>query len=262
MLKNKNAVLPLAKSKTAYVPKVYFPAVKDWFGNMSVPKLDYPVDINVVKKYFNVTEDPSKADVAIVFVSGPNSAGGGYDLKDRKAGGNGYIPITLQYGTYTATDAREQSIAAGDPVIDSTIRNRSYKGKTVTASNTMDLRTILDTKAAMKEKPVIVVVNAAKPMVFNEFEKEVEGIVLHFGVSGQAALDIISGVREPSGLLPVQMPANMSTVEKQFEDVPFDMECHTDTEGNKYDFGFGLNWKGVIKDARTEKYTKAFVVPK
>jgi beta-glucosidase len=46
----------------------------------------------------------------------------------------------------------------------------------------------------------------------------------------------------------------MSTVEKQFEDVPFDMKCHTDSEGNTYDFGFGLNWNGIIKDSRTEKY--------
>jgi periplasmic beta-glucosidase/beta-xylosidase len=52
------------------------------------------------------------------------------------------------------------------------------------------------------------------------------------------------------------MPANMKTVEQQFEDVPFDMECHKDSEGNVYDFGFGLNWKGVIKDARTAKYKR------
>jgi len=79
---------------------------------------------------------------------------------------------------------------------------------------------------------------------------------LHFGVSGQAVLDIISGASEPSGLLPVQMPANMSAVEKQLEDVPFDMECHKDTEGNTYDFGYGLNWKGKISDSRTTKYYK------
>jgi len=27
-------------------------------------------------------------------------------------------------------------------------------------------------------------------------------------------------------------------------------------EGNVYDFAYGLNWKGVIKDARTAKYKK------
>jgi beta-glucosidase len=93
-------------------------------------------------------------------------------------------------------------------------------------------------------------------MVFNEFEREVNGILLHFGVQDQVILDILSGKAEPSALLPIQMPANMKTVEEQFEDVPHDMECHVDELGNPYDFAFGLNWSGVIKDNRTEKYKK------
>jgi beta-glucosidase len=50
------------------------------------------------------------------------------------------------------------------------------------------------------------------------------------------------------------MPANMETVEKQQEDVPHDMRVHVDSQGNSYDFGFGLNWKGVISDKRVVKY--------
>jgi beta-glucosidase len=45
-------------------------------------------------------------------------------------------------------------------------------------------------------------------------------------------------------------------VEKQAEDAPDDMKCHQDTEGNVYDFGFGMNWKGVIKDARVTQFPK------
>ena len=107
----------------------------------------------------------------------------------------------------------------------------------------------------MADKPVIVSVEASGPMIFSEFENKVDGILLGFGVQDQAILDILTGV-EPSGLLPVQMPADMKTVEEQFEDTPHDMNCHVDTQGNKYDFGFGLNWKGKIKDDRTEKYRK------
>ena len=256
MLKNKNDILPIKERKTVYIPEIYTPSVKDWWGNWSKPSLQVPADIEMVKKYYDVTNDPAKADFAIVFISGPysNNDGGGYDKNDRKEGGNGYVPITLQYGTYTASDAREHSIAAGDPVIDPTIANRSYKGKTVTASNTMDLRTVLTTKEIMGDKPVIVVVNLSRGMVFNEFENKVDGILARFSVGEQPVMDIISGKYEPSGLLPMQMPANMSTVEKQHEDVPFDMECHKDTEGNVYDFAYGLNWKGVINDARTAKY--------
>ena len=108
----------------------------------------------------------------------------------------------------------------------------------------------------MAGKPVIVSLALSNPAVVGEFEKEVDGILASFGVQDQALLDIISGVATPSGLLPLQMPANMRTVEEQKEDVPLDMECHVDAAGNKYDFGFGLNWKGVINDSRTVKYRK------
>lgn len=256
LLKNKGKVLPIKKRKTVFIPKNYYPSTKDWWGNWSRPSLDYPIDLELVKKYYNVTDIPEKADFSIVFVSSPysNNDGGGYDINDRKRGGNGYVPISLQYNSYTAIDARSHSIAAGDPVIDPTIKDRSYKGKTVNVSNASDLSTILSTKNQMGDKPVIVVVNINRPMVFNEFENQVEGIIGRFGIGEQAILDIISGKFEPSGLLPLQMPANMSTVEKQKEDVPFDMECHQDSEGNVYNFGYGLNWKGVIRDERTVKY--------
>lgn len=256
LLKNKGKVLPIKKRKTVFIPKNYYPSTKDWWGNWSRPNLDYPIDLELVKKYYNVTDIPEKADFSIVFVSSPysNNDGGGYDINDRKRGGNGYVPISLQYNSYTAIDARSHSIAAGDPVIDPSIKDRSYKGKTVNVSNASDLSTILSTKNQMGDKPVIVVVNINRPMVFNEFENQVEGIIGRFGIGEQAILDIISGKFEPSGLLPLQMPANMSTVEKQKEDVPFDMECHQDSEGNVYNFGYGLNWKGVIRDERTVKY--------
>ena len=256
MLKNKGKILPIRERKTVYIPEMYSPPVKGWWGNWSNQTIQMPVNLEIVKKYYDVTSDPNKADFAIVFISNPYNSndGGGYDKSDRKAGGNGYVPITLQYGTYTATDARTQSIAAGDPVVDPTINNRSYKDKTVTASNIMDLQTVLTTREMMGDKPVIVVANISRSMIFNEFEGKVDGILARFSVGEQAVLDIISGKNEPSGLLPIQMPANMSTVEKQFEDVPFDMECHKDSEGNVYDFAYGLNWQGVINDSRTVKY--------
>jgi beta-glucosidase len=145
-------------------------------------------------------------------------------------------------------------MAGGDPFEKFT--NRTYKGKTITASNASDLKMVLDTKKAMKSKPVIVSIAISKPMVFSEFEKDADAIIVNFDVQDQAILDIITGASEPSGLLPMQMPADMKTVETQKEDVPYDMICHIDSEGNKYDFGFGLNWNGLIKDARVEKYKK------
>ena len=36
--------------------------------------------------------------------------------------------------------------------------------------------------------------------------------------------------------------ANMTTTEKQQEYALFDMDYHVGSEGNNYDFTFGMNW--------------------
>ncbi|HEY4323747.1 MAG TPA: glycoside hydrolase family 3 N-terminal domain-containing protein [Mucilaginibacter sp.] len=259
MLKNHGNVLPLQKGKTIYLPKKYTPSMRGFFGPPSKEKWEDAVNADLIKKYFNVTDDPAKADYAIVIVSSP-SGGAGYDADDLKNGGNGYTPITLQYGAYTATDARAHSIAAGDPV-EPGVTNRSYKGKSITAANYADLKTIQETKKAMNGKPVIVAITLSKPAIPAEFEKDANAIVATFGVQNQALLDILTGVAEPSGLLPFQMPADMQTVELQHEDIPHDMLCYTDADGHTYDFGFGMNWKGAIHDARTDKYVNRIAKP-
>ena len=145
-------------------------------------------------------------------------------------------------------------MAGGDPL--ELIDNRTYRGKSITTLNEKDLDVILDTKKKLGNKPLIVVINVSNPTVVAEFENSADAILVHFGVQDQALMEIISGVAEPSALLPLQMPADMISVETQHEDVPHDMKCHVDAVGNTYDFGFGLNWSGVIKDARTDNYIR------
>jgi beta-glucosidase len=253
MLKKRNNALPHEKNKTVYIPKRYVPVGRDFLGNETPASLNYPININVVKKYFHVADNPAEADFALVVISNPNT-GSGYDPADVKKGGNGYVPISLQYGPYKAVYARDPSIAGGDPL--EKFANRTYKGKSVIASNIGDPKMVLDARKAMKGKPVIVVVNISRPMIFREFEREADAILAAFDVQDQALMDIIAGMAEPSGLLPLQMPMDMKTVEEQKEDVPFDMTCYVDSERNTYDFGFGLNWSGVIRDARTAKYQR------
>jgi beta-glucosidase len=253
MLKNKAQALPMAKNRTVYIPKRFTPAGRNFLGIPYPEKLDYPVNLAVVKKYFNVTDNPDEADVALVFIASPNS-GLGYNSEVAKTGTTGYVPISLQYGDYTAQNTRNPSIAGGDPLENFT--NRSYAGKSTQTINRTDLTMVTETAARMKGKPVIVAMNVSNPAIMAEFEKQAHAILVHFGVQDQALLDIITGASEPSALLPMQMPADMQTVEAQAEDVPRDMKCYTDSEGRTYDFGYGLNWKGVIKDARTAKYVK------
>jgi beta-glucosidase len=134
--------------------------------------------------------------------------------------------------------------------------SRSYYGCTVKTENSADINLVKSVRKVMGDKPVIVGLSCTKPVVVSEFEPFADAIIITFGVHNRVYLDIISGRIEPSGLLPMQFPANMATVERQFEDTPHDMECHTDMDGNTYDFAFGMNWDGPINDDRVKKYRK------
>lgn len=251
MLKNKGQLLPLKDTRLkVYCPRLNHPAQQGFFG-MSTPYEEEAFDRGLLSRYFQPVDKPEDADFAIVRVNTPAS-GTGYSVADREQGGNGYVPMTLQYGDYTATSARSESIAGGDPY--ETTTNRTYRGKTVSTSNRCDLDSVLAVRRAIGDKPLVVVMNMDKPFVVSEFEPIADAILVTFDCQNQAVLDIVSGRAEPSGLLPMQLPADMATVEQQSEDTPRDMQPYIDTEGNAYDFAFGLNWKGLISDERVQRY--------
>jgi len=223
----------------------------------------------------------AKCDFALVRMTSPQNGNptymgfGGITTDGRKYT---YLPVSLQYRPYTANSEFVRKESIGGDMIEVTEtspegygdiktkvkENRSYFGKTAIIRNESDLDLLL--KVASAADKVIVALNASNPMIFSEFENKVDAILLGFGgdrssyLPDRAFLEIIAGKVEPSGLLPLQMPANMETVEVQFEDVPRDMKCHVDANGNTYDFAFGLNWSGVISDNRTAKYNVAPIV--
>ncbi len=253
MVKNSGNVLPVKPDEgklKVYVPQRYFPQMVNFFGMVTPERWEDTFAEELLGKYYEPVTDPAEADFAIVVIDAPTS-GTGYSAEDVKKGGNGYLPISLQYSDYTAEHAREVSLAGGDRLEKSA--NRSYRGKSVKTVNKSDLETVISTKMAMKDKPVITIVNTGKPFV-PEFEPYSDAILVSFGCQNQAILDLVSGAAEPSALLPMQLPADMKTVELQKEDVPFDMVCYTDADGNAYDFAYGLNWSGRIDDHRVRRY--------
>jgi len=251
MLKNKERVLPVQENLKVFMPERYLPDSKDWFGNVVPERWENLMSPVITSSFFIVVDSPEEADFAIVSIESPRG-GNGYVRSDTETGGNGYVPISLQYGEYIADYARDKSIAGGSPFEEFT--NRSYRGKQSIASNVRVMELVNSTKADMGDKPVIVTIKVANPMVFQEFEENADAILIHSGVQDQALLEIISGAHQPSGLLPFQMPSGMRTVETQFEDTFRDMEPYQDSAGNTYNFAFGMNWSGVINDERVQKY--------
>ena len=232
-------VLPLQKGMKVYVPNRSIGPSKSFFRTDLPEHTEDPLPDGLPKQYGVRVENPEDADAALVFVESP--ACNPYSEADVAAGGNGYLPITLQYRPYTAVNARKVSIAGGD--FRESFTNRSYLGKTNVAYNESDLDNILECRRLMGEKPVIVCVTASNPMVMGEFEPEADGIVVEFGISKAAVLDVVFGGFNPSGRLPIQMPKNMETVEAHCEDKALDMDVYVDEAGNAYDYGFGLSYE-------------------
>ena len=253
MLKNHQQVMPIKKGAKVYFPKRYYPASIGFFSRHqpNIAHYDWQIDTALIKQYYQLTDDPNEADFALLYIFSPEG-NWGYSEKDVQQGGTGYVPISLQYEDYTATSARAQSIAGGD--IKESFTNRTYLGKSDYSYNRYDMLQVIQTKQLMGDKPVIVLVQPARPFIPAEIEPYSDGLLLGFGVKDQAYLDILCGDAEPYGLLPMQLPKDMHTVETQLEDMAHDMECYTDIDGHTYDFAFGMNWKGVIHDARVKKY--------
>ena len=286
MLKNKGQVIHQAAGQgekpVAYIPMIYRPAQENkTFHTYSPAHWALPVDMKTASEYFTVITDTvkaptakdrdgkpmaaeqdierlspaeaAKADLVLAVIDNPINAGNQFDGLGCDEQGR-FIPLSLQYKPYTADSSavRKQSIAHDEG------ENRSYFGRTARIINATDLDSVAYGRKfadqSGKNIPVITMVHAQKPMVFSEVEPLSDAILVGYGVSDAAYFDILTGKFEPQGLLPMQQPKDMEAVERQLEDTPRDMECYTDSEGHSYDFAYGLNWKGQIKDARTAKY--------
>lgn len=252
MLKNKNNVLPLKKGTKVYVPDRLEKGKINFFGMLEEDKVIKPVIPEEIAPYLTLVDSPEEADVALVLMESPQSLG--YNDDDR-LGEKGYLPISLQYRPYTAVSARAESIGQGD-YREIENPNRSYKGKTAVCYNEKDLDNVIEMRKVMGDKPVVAVLTVSNMTVPAEFEPYVDALLVDFYVERRATYTILTGGAEPSALLPFLMPADMETVETHCEDLPFDMTPYTDSEGHTYDFGFGMNWSGVIHDERNEKYNR------
>ena len=243
-------VLPLGED----VARVYVPhrRIEARLGFMRTPEPPRDLDPGAsgTGPYERVT-DPGRADAAVVFIESPLADP--YSVQDREAGGNGYLPISLQYRPYTASTARAHSLAQGD-FREAGRPDRAYRGKTARVANASDLEAVLAARRAMGDRPVIVVIRMRNPTVLAELEPYADAIVVDFGVQQEVVWDLLHGDAEPRGLLPVTLPASMATVEAHAEDLPFDYAPYVDAVGHAYAFGYGMGWDGVIEDDRTGRY--------
>lgn len=281
---------------TVYIPYVWSNegTSVSWMAGISqaTPKWEPGMDLDAMGKYFNVVTDtlgkPSgdpdgqgnatykpedltratqeeiaKCDYILVGMNGAYTASynknmtGAFGGGEAPTGEDEWYPASLQYAEYTADTAREVSISG--KVVDGTKENRSYKGKTAAKDlNYGHLEALQYADSVAGDVPVIVSMKMDRGMIWTEVEPLADAILVCYNSQRpDVVAEIVLGKTEPNGLLVFQQPKDMEVVEAQLEDVPRDVECYKDAAGNAYDFAFGLNWSGVINDARVSKYSAA-----
>lgn len=284
MLKNAGGTISKSGlSGKVYVPQKFTAGSTSAFGSAPAaiaPCFDVATleGVDVVTDTVAASEEPVESDItrltaeeladvayAVIKVSNPVDAYQGVEggpsfmtvvMGTEPEPGPYWKPVSLQYRPFTADGdyVRKESLNPVDEYGEYV--NRSVYGQSTHATNESDLDLVLDIKAKLPaDAKLILVIDADRPMVFSEIEPSADSILMGFNTLSETAFaHVITGQVEPSGLLPFQMPKDMQTVFEQEEDVPRDMECHTDSEGNTYDFCFGLNWSGVIDDERVSTY--------
>lgn len=95
--------------------------------------------------------------------------------------------------------------------------------------------------------PTIVDINIVRPVAFPEIAERAAAVLVSYGSSDDAFLDVLLGVAQPEGKLPFDLVRSDEAAEAQMEDVPFD------TRDPLFKFGHGLRYKGLCKDAQKGK---------
>lgn len=94
--------------------------------------------------------------------------------------------------------------------------------------------------------PTILAVNAVNPWVLDEIEPAAASVIATFDIKMDALVDVIRGRFNPTGKLPLSLPADQAAVEANAPDVPGYAETfgysYVNEVGDKYEFGFGLGY--------------------
>jgi beta-glucosidase-like glycosyl hydrolase/8-oxo-dGTP pyrophosphatase MutT (NUDIX family) len=108
--------------------------------------------------------------------------------------------------------------------------------------------------AKKSRKPLAVILSCHQPMLLQDVEPYADILLADCGAKSRDIFDVLTGRKEPSGLLPFQFPADESEIGGHFADVPFDMNSYRDADGALYGFAYGRNYSGVISDGRVSRY--------
>lgn len=86
-------------------------------------------------------------------------------------------------------------------------------------------------------KPTVTIFTITRPTVAPEINAASQAVIADFESQDEIILEMIYGIFNPTGKLPIEMPSSMEAVENQLEDVPYD------SKDPQYSFGHGLTYE-------------------
>lgn len=113
-----------------------------------------------------------------------------------------------------------------------------------------------------KTVPTITAINFGNPWLINEVEPNAKAVFATFGTKPEALLDVIRGRYNPTGKLPITIPANVEAVAEDRGDVPgFDEGpdyVYKAANGDAYGYNFGLSYEERERSKISEFFRKIF----
>ena len=147
--------------------------------------------------------------------------------------------IAARYGTVVATPAEADvavlRLRAPFEERGSTFENFFHAGSLAFPDDV-----IAHVREVAQAVPTVVDVLLDRPAILTPIVEDVAALTANWGASGAALFDVLTGVAEPQGRLPFDLPRSMAAVERSRPDVPFD------TVDPLFRFGHGLSIAQVV----------------
>ena len=106
---------------------------------------------------------------------------------------------------------------------------------------------VVKVKQLEAAKPTVLVINFINPWIINEVEPGAAAVLATFDVKAEALLDVVRGRFNPTGKLPLTIPADQAAVDRNAPDVPGYAEAfdyaYKNRANDKYLYGFGLTYR-------------------
>ncbi len=235
LLKNEKQLLPLSRQTKTIA--LIGPFVKAKADNLGFWSYDWPDDTARIVSLWQGVESKLAAGSKMLYAKG-------CDIKDTSRGGFAEaVEIAMQSDVVVITvgEARDMT---GEAKSKSSIRLPGVQEELVKA-------------IAATGKPVVVLMSAGRPLVFNWISDNVPAIVYTWWLgtqAGNAIADVLFGDYNPSGKLPISFPRTEGQIPVYYNHYNTGRPAHNDSDLNyvssyidlpnspKYAFGFGLSY--------------------